>query len=153
MEATGLVDVGFPFWYSLQWRVTVPCAASASTVLPSGAIRTEVIRPREPYLWGGRQNYKLQSATENTSLTWIEDSIEIRNSTAFCKPTQRSLWILRDCQGHTLSCPRHGPLHSAPNNYPSVVTFSCYSVFMYCINTCTTSYTYCITSYTPPRAS
>eukprot|EP00953_Heterococcus_sp_UTEX-ZZ885_P011822 6827-Heterococcus_DN1.PRE.1 len=26
--AIGLVLVGFPFWYSLQWRVTVPCAAS-----------------------------------------------------------------------------------------------------------------------------
>ena len=24
MEATGFVDVGWPFWYCLQWRVTVP---------------------------------------------------------------------------------------------------------------------------------
>lgn len=26
MLATGFVDVGLPFWYSLQWRVTVPAA-------------------------------------------------------------------------------------------------------------------------------
>ena len=24
IDATGLVDVGLPFWYCLQWRVTVP---------------------------------------------------------------------------------------------------------------------------------
>ena len=28
MEAMGLVEVLFPFWYSRQCRVTVPCAAS-----------------------------------------------------------------------------------------------------------------------------
>ena len=45
---TGFVDVGFPFWCSRQWRVTVPCAASASTVAPSGVMSTLVMRPREP---------------------------------------------------------------------------------------------------------
>ncbi len=36
MLATGFVDVGLPFWYSLQWRVTVPAA-----VLHDETSRTE----------------------------------------------------------------------------------------------------------------
>jgi len=32
MEAIGLVDVDWPFWCCREWRVTVPWAASASTV-------------------------------------------------------------------------------------------------------------------------
>src|SRR5690348_10921932 len=48
IEAIGLVEVSLPCWCRRKWRVTVPCAASASTVLPSGVINTEVIRPSEP---------------------------------------------------------------------------------------------------------
>ena len=48
MEAMELVEVASPRWCWRKWRVTVPCAASASTVLPSGVINTEVIRPSEP---------------------------------------------------------------------------------------------------------
>ena len=51
IEAIGLVEVGLPFWCSRKWRVTVPCAASASTVLPSGVISTLVISPSEPKPW------------------------------------------------------------------------------------------------------
>ena len=51
IEAIGLVEVALPFWCSRKWRVTVPWAASASTVLPSGVISTQVIRPSEPKPW------------------------------------------------------------------------------------------------------
>ena len=48
IDAIGFVEVGLPCWCWRKWRVTVPCAASASTVLPSGVISTLVIRPSEP---------------------------------------------------------------------------------------------------------
>jgi hypothetical protein len=48
IEAIGFVEVGFPCSCWRKWRVTVPWAASASTVLPSGVISTLVIRPSEP---------------------------------------------------------------------------------------------------------
>ena len=51
IEAIGLVEVGLPCWCWRKWRVTVPCAASASTVLPSAVISTLVIRPSEPKPW------------------------------------------------------------------------------------------------------
>ena len=51
IDAIGLVDVGLPCWCWRKWRVTVPCAASASTVLPSAVISTDVIRPSEPKPW------------------------------------------------------------------------------------------------------
>src|SRR6185295_17367772 len=51
IEAIGLVEVALPCWCIRKWRVTVPCAASASTVLPSGVIRIEVISPSEPKPW------------------------------------------------------------------------------------------------------
>ncbi len=51
MEAMGLVEVGFPCWCILKWRVTVPWAASASMVFPSGVTSTEVINPSEPKPW------------------------------------------------------------------------------------------------------
>ena len=51
IEAIGLVEVGLPSWCWRKWRVTVPWAASASTVLPSGVISTLVIRPSEPKPW------------------------------------------------------------------------------------------------------
>ena len=51
IDAIGLVDVSLPCWCWRKCRVTVPWAASASTVLPSGVIRTDVISPSEPNPW------------------------------------------------------------------------------------------------------
>ena len=45
---TGLVEVSFPCWCMRKCRVTVPWAASASTVFPSGQTSTLVIIPSEP---------------------------------------------------------------------------------------------------------
>jgi hypothetical protein len=46
--AMGLVLVSRPFSCSRKCRVTVPCAASASTVRPSGVTSTDVIMPSDP---------------------------------------------------------------------------------------------------------
>lgn len=57
----GLVEVSLPCWCCLQCRVTVPWAASDSTVRPSGQMSTLVIIPRDPQP-GGHTN------TLNTSV-------------------------------------------------------------------------------------
>lgn len=48
MDAMLLVLVSPPFWCTRKCRVTVPCAASASMVFPSGHTSTLVMRPRLP---------------------------------------------------------------------------------------------------------
>jgi len=60
MLAMGLVLVLRPFWCSRKWRVTVPCAASASIVLPSGQTSTLVIRPSEPKPYSFQDYYPFE---------------------------------------------------------------------------------------------
>ena len=38
MLATGLVDVGLPFWYSLQCRVTVPAGSHVYLAMDGGLL-------------------------------------------------------------------------------------------------------------------
>ena len=51
IEAIGFVEVALPCWCWRKWRVTVPWAASASTVLPSAERSTLVMSPSEPKPW------------------------------------------------------------------------------------------------------
>lgn len=80
IEAMLFVLVSPPFWWTLKWRVTVPWAASASMVLPSGHTWTIYpqqfrIQNNEPY-----QQRKGKWSNEPEELSYIsERTIEKRN--------------------------------------------------------------------------
>ena len=85
IEAILLVLVSPPFWWTRKWRVTVPWAASASIVFPSGQTCTKFLLLQHAcqicnrrkdrniikgYVWGEKQN-SAKGYKSNTSIDVI----------------------------------------------------------------------------------